>query len=257
MTKIKHSYSSLSEWRRCRYRFWLKRKKGIIPEPGIGLIRGSAGHAALEYWYGTERNREKAIEVASNTYTSVNQTDWELLRSVLLRYFDWSEANDNFEVIATEWNFELELGPHTFIGFIDGIVKDFRGQIWLLEHKFMKQVSTKHIPLDPQISVYLLAAVASDLKPTGVMYNNIRVSNGATAIKEPVVRTLAYRPIEGLQYFAQELVAQMREVERFMSKDQPIAPYRNLTKDCSWDCSYKDICLVLTDTGNADYMLEE
>lgn len=252
------SYSQLKAFQRCRYRYHLQYERKLASPPSLGQKRGSAGHKALEYWYGTEKNVERAIEAAWNIYSqdqNIDQEDWELLQTILIRYFEWASKHDDFKAIATEWEFHLDLAGFNFMGYIDGIVEKSNGQVWLLEHKFQKRASTRHLDIDPQVSVYLLAALMNGYKPTGVMYNIVRVSNGPTAQKEPVLRTLVYRPIEGLDYFAQELVDQMSDASQFLEEERDRPPYRNLTSDCTWDCSFLKVCMELNDSGTAEDIL--
>jgi len=250
-----HSHSSLSAWRRCKFRYYLDKVVKRETSKSLGLTRGSAGHAAIADWY-LHKDLEQALEVAWTTYSEgradVSQEDWELLRNVLIRGIEWSEAHDNFKTIKVEHKFELDIEGHTLLGYIDAVI-EWNGRVWLMEHKFNKRAETAHLDLDPQVSVYLLAGLLEEWEPVGVLYNIFRVSNGPTAVREPIVRVPVYRSTEGLQYFVEELIAQMGEVEAFMEK--PYRPYRNMNANCAWDCSHKDVCMELNDSGNADHLI--
>jgi hypothetical protein len=87
------------------------------------------------------------------------------------------------------------------------------------------------------------------------LYNIIRIGDGPTAKREPVVRRQVYRNDEGLSYKYYELLSQMKEMHIFAQKGGEI--YRNETKDCSWDCHLYDVCLTLTDVGEADSQIEK
>lgn len=239
-------------------KFHLQHRLGIVTPSGLGQRRGTAGHAALAFYYSNERDIPGALAEAKRSYFSDekvddNVADFEILVGCLGRYFDFAENNDRFNVKEVEWKFELDIEGHPFKGFIDAIVEE-KGQIWLMEHKFHKRVSVNHLDYDPQVSIYMMACLLSDIKPAGVIYNIIRVSDGKTAREEPVVRRRVYRSTEGLVYFAKELVHQMREVEQFILHNQ--TAYRNLTSDCSWDCSFLPVCMELNDSGDADYLID-
>lgn len=260
MPPERFSHSSLATWRRCRYKYYLSYIMDYAPPSSIGQFRGTIGHACLGEWYATNKNDEAAIKRASDIATQIEldhdldlANEWDDLLIVFHRYFNWAREKDNFEIIAIEQEYEIELGGVKLTGFIDGIVKD-RGNVWLMEHKFVKQANTKHIDLDMQVSIYMLAATKLGYNPVGCMYNNIRMTKGGIALTEPVQRTLAYRNIEGLKIIEYELTNQMRELKEYNDK-RNLQIYRNPTKDCSWDCPYYHACLSLNDSGEADSVL--
>jgi hypothetical protein len=222
---------------------------------GLGLIRGTAGHEALASWY-KEQDQVKATEVAIEAWEGDKDSkDLKELLQTLARYFEYSLKNDySFEVIETEQKFLLDIGEgQQLTGFIDGVVK-YQDQIWLLEHKFNKRVETRHLDLDMQVSIYLLAAQLLGYDPAGVMYNVVRVGTKGKALTEPVVRSFVYRNKEGLRAVNGELIFQMQEVERYLEEGGAV--YRNTTRDCSWDCGFHKVCLSINDTGEAQSILD-
>lgn len=263
----KFSHSSMSTWRRCRVRYKWSYIDNLTTPSGIGQVRGTIGHSALGFWYSNRSNYpsfeeldEATMRHASDLLT-VEETnrqqslekEWELLSVILPRYFDWARANDNFsEILGIEQKFEIQIGDFTVLGFIDGVVK-INNSIWLLEHKFNKQVSTNHIDLDPQMSIYLLAAYKSGIEARGILYNVIRVAEGGIAQTSPVERRQVYRNLEGLGVVEHEIEQQLSEMKDFHINGGAL--YRNPTKDCSWDCSFYDACLSLNDSGDASKVL--
>jgi hypothetical protein len=182
------------------------------------------------------------------------QKDWELMQVVLPRYFAWARDNDNFdEIVSLEMKFDIDLDGHKLIGYIDGIVR-IGQSLWILEHKFLKAVSTSHIDVDAQISLYILAANRFGYKVRGVLYNVIRVAEGGIAQTQPVARVQVYRNPEGLRVIEREAIIQMEEMEEFHEKGGRI--YRNPTKDCSWDCGFFQTCLSINDDGNVKAALD-
>lgn len=253
------SHSMLASWRRCRYRFYLQYIEKVPGKAGIGMLKGSAGHAALAEWY-KSTDAKAATEAAWQTFQDKLQQqgmevqgfskEWVELEQALQRYYEYSIREDYFQWVASELEFNLSYKQHNFRGFIDGVVRDTRtDQLWLLEHKFNKQVNTYHLDLDPQISIYMMAVVMMGYDVTGVLYNIIRMGGGKTAEREPVVRKLLYRNREGLAATAAELQLQMEEVSRWIDNADRIV-YRNATKDCSWDCGFYRVCLAIEDSGS-------
>jgi hypothetical protein len=262
MPPERFSHSSLSCWRRCRYRYWLSYIQNYQAKAGVGQLRGTTGHAGLAEWYTNGGDDAKAIQKASDVLMGLElennldmSSDWEDLQMILMRYFAWARAHDKFEVIAVEQEYEIELAGVKLMGYIDGIVK--QGEYtYILEHKIVKRASVNHVTLDMQISIYMLAAHVLGYNPYGTIYNVIRMGDKGIAETEPVLRTIAYRNEEGLQVIRRELENQMLELKRFNEEGSNyLKIYRNPTKDCSWDCSFYSVCLSLNDSGEADSVL--
>lgn len=264
MPPRKFSHSSMSTYRRCRYRYFLSYILDYVTPSGLGQNRGSVGHAGLAKWYGLGCDEEAdsaAMAVASQMYCDKEietgeslEEDWQLMSIILPRYFDWARANDNFaEILSLEQKFEVKIGDHTVIGYIDGVVKTNAGSIWLLEHKFNKTVSTNHIDLDPQMSLYMLAARKLGIDARGVLFNVIRVAAGGIAAKQPVERRQVFRNQEGLDFIEKEVAIQLDEMQAFHDKGGAI--YRNETGNCSWDCGFYAACQMINDDGDAQTAL--
>jgi RecB family exonuclease len=261
------SHSSMSTWRRCLQRYQWQYIDNYGTPSGKGQIRGTIGHAALAEWYRNGNDDEKAMKLVSQMYCDVEtklkenfNDDWELMKIILPRYFEWARQEDNFEeIIALEQKFEILIGDQTLIGYIDGIVKSKQGTIWLLEHKFNKQVLTKHVDLDPQMSLYLLAVRKMGIEARGVLFNVVRVLAGGIAETQPVARIPVYRNQEGLELIEKETSIQLNEMAKFHEMhpdEQKKHVFRNPTKDCSWDCSFFQVCLSMNDDGTSQQMLD-
>jgi len=256
------SHTSISSFKWCKFQYYLKYIQNYAPLPSIGQIRGNVGHKALGEWYRT-KDGSRAYAVASEAISQYEELiresleeEWELLSVIIPRYFSWALDNDNFkEVLAIEEKFELELGGFRLIGYIDGIVRDQQNVLWLLEHKFLKRVSTGHLDLDPQVSLYIYAARKMGYDVRGVLYNIIRVAKGGKAETEPVVRVPLYRNYEGLQVIEVELQRVLEEIYAFHQDPEPKL-YRNETEKCAWGCGFFHACLSLNDSGECESVLK-
>jgi hypothetical protein len=257
----KFSHSSLSTFRRCKVRFKWQYMDNYVSPPGLGQMKGSMGHAALSKWY-TTFDEAQAMEAASQVLTGFQsqfnmdlQEDWEFMDLILHRYFVWSDENDNLdEILAVEKKFDIVLGDYTLTGYIDGVVQDKSG-IWLMEHKFNQRMDLKGLDLDPQMSIYLLAARKIGYDAVGIIYNGIRMTKGGIAESSPVVRTKIFFNQEGLNVIEYELIAQMKEATDFLLEKGEL--YRNPTHDCYWDCGFYRACLMLNDSGDARPVLAQ
>jgi len=246
------SHSKMATYRRCRQQFHWKYINKYFPPSSMGQARGTAGHAALATWhvsYTEDLATKAAWENWSNAGFGDNQ-DWQQLYQALLRYYVWSKQHDTFVLKVAEQKFDIEYEvegiPAMFNGFIDGIVED-SGKLWLLENKFYKRMDNSSLDMDQQVSLYLLAAHLLKYDVQGVIYNMVRVGDTKIAVTEPVVRRKIYRSSAGLSKIQDEMLTQVREMMIYELKGG--APYRNPTKDCSWDCSFYAACISMTDDG--------
>jgi len=252
------SHTKLSTFRRCLQKYhWMYVDK-YYPPPGVGQARGSAGHSALAKWH-VDYNSQTAMDAAwivweSNGYGQGD--DWQLLEDALNRYFPWSLKNDNFKLLSAEEKFEIEfdiseygyenIEPFTFIGYIDGIVEE-DGHKWLLENKFYKRMDKSSKEMDQQSTMYLLAAQLLGYDVRGVIYNMVRVADSKVAVTEPVVRQRVFRNASGLEKVQHEVQIQTADMQSYHMRGG--MPYRNMTKDCSWDCPFYNPCLSMLDDG--------
>lgn len=244
------SHTKLGTFRRCKQQYHWKYINKYYPKSSEGQVRGSAGHAGLAEWH-RSYDAAKAMDAAWNKWAAEGWSEgeaWQLTEETLLRYFAWSEQNDTFTIIQSEQKFSFVFAEPDvkLIGFIDGIVKAEDGRMWLLENKFNKKVSTGGLDIDSQSTMYLLAAKLLNQPAVGVLYNIIRVGT-KIALKEPVVRKSLYRNPNGLDYALQEILQQAREMIKY--HEEGGEPYRNPTRDCSWDCPFYTACLNLLEDG--------
>ena len=220
---MKHlSYSQLAEWRRCRQKYSWHYQDGVRSrEVPLGLRRGSAGHHGVGHWYLTGNIEEAVVEARKSWDVQSGTEDeknWDILELILRRYFEWAGWNDPWtEILATEWKFEIPIAAtgQVFIGFIDLIAKA-GDELWIVDHKFVKQANHAHLGLDAQMTTYLAAMLQSEWGlPMGAMYNSILAVPGGKAELEPVKRSLVHRTEHSAQLAWKEIERQAYEVQRY------------------------------------------
>jgi CRISPR/Cas system-associated exonuclease Cas4 (RecB family) len=91
---------------------------------------------------------------------------------------DSGATPDDFEVLATEREFEFELaldkGTIKISGIIDMIIKDKDGNVWGVDHKTRGQKYPEgYLDQDTQASIYMLGMQALGYKPVGFIYSVI------------------------------------------------------------------------------------
>jgi hypothetical protein len=265
---FKVSHTKMSDFRRCLQRFHWKYIDKYYPPSGIGQIRGTAGHAALADWhvnYDAQASMDKAWGVWNESYALPANEEWDLLYKALLRYYAWSKPRDEkvLKLLHAEQEFEIEFDispyvgentePFLFTGFIDGIVME-NDQVWLLEHKFYKRMDNSPLDMDQQVALYLLVSHIMEYQAVGTIYNIIRVADTKVALTEPVVRRRVFRNKLGLAHIQTELARQVQAMQQYT---QGGVPYRNPTKDCSWDCPFYVPCQSMSDDGNEPTVMLE
>lgn len=247
----KVSYTKLATFRRCRQQYHWKYFNGYYTPSSVGQSRGTAGHSALAVWHKTY-NAKTALQAAWDKWIEEGHEDgieWKVLEECLGRYFVWSKEHDTFKLLESEKEFSISYKTKDisflFGGFIDGIVEE-NGQLYILENKFYKRM-TDPADMNSQYSLYMIACRAMKFEVQGVIFNLVRVADTKVAVTEPAVRKRTFINSAGLDKIEQEMIVQVKEMQRW-DKEKGV-PYRNITNDCSWDCSYHQACLSMYDDG--------
>jgi CRISPR/Cas system-associated exonuclease Cas4 (RecB family) len=110
----------------------------------------------------------------------------QTLRGMLEHYFKWAPLNDQFTPVKIEIEFEVPIldtngdqmycrchrWPVNYQGRLDGLVKDWAGRYWILEHKTTGQMGrTDHLALDSQTGSYCWAMAQLGIVVAGVIYS--------------------------------------------------------------------------------------
>lgn len=297
MEPIRVSHTMLSTFRQCRLKFYWHYVEGWRPHSkSPGLAVGSAGHLALAAYY-----RHKAMNPGPISKTMkgmlVNTALDELvtegyedskgddLTLVLERYLDWAEStgDKNISPILSaakgplvELPLEVPLDDNLLlIGFVDAVVARSDETKWMMEHKFNKQASVKHLGLDPQVSMYMFALEKMGLEVSGCLYNIIRMTKGGIAASEPVLRDYAFRTKWSSQLVYDETCMQAEELrpllamkeyvrkmdletgEKFLAENaRACGVYRAPGRDCHWSCQFYNACMAMQFDNSAYYTLE-
>ncbi len=194
-------------FKRCRqlWDFTSKIRQNYEPVQAAKVLDfGTAIHAGLEAYYDPQSWKadlatKKAIALGTFLETSRQQkmrvlnrmgsedlayeleVDFEerqsLGVSMLDYYITWATANDDFEPIMTEIEFEVPLADGLlYQGRIDLVIRNSQGEYGLVDHKTTSQFgSTEWLDIDDQVSSYLWAIrkeMGIDAK--FIIYNELR-----------------------------------------------------------------------------------
>lgn len=165
-----------------------------------------------------------------------------------------------------------------YVGTLDLIVRDHsvNGRIRYVDHKFMKAIRTGHLTLDSQNGGYLaigthqlrnLGLIGPKESVRDLIYNFLRKANlpdkqrnsfgewlnkdGSVSkvqpspffVRYPVTKTAAERNSQ-IMHIGDELLA----MKAYRTGKLPL--FKNPTPDCTWDCSYFDLCSIHESGGN-------
>ena len=185
----------------------------------------------------------------------------------------------------------------TYTGTIDLVVKDEYGQVWFFDHKTTDNASNyeKRADMDRQISRYWFALQKLGFDVAGFVYNIIvkdtprkpeLLKKGGLsqnkaqkttyelylqAIHENGLNPSDYAEMldhlkaQGNRFFKRMKVTRLQpeinaSIDELITVAQDMENariYRNITKDCSWDCSYQSVCQASMDGSNADYLTKQ
>jgi len=242
------SHTMLQEWRRCRQRFYWHRIRRVPQAPSIGMLHGRVGHEVLALQAeGRFFDVGAAIRYAEHLLAKEPAGVHNLFLDALAKYLSWAQVHDDFRWLLTEQRVVVPLTQeHTLFGIVDGIIRRQDGSFWAVDNKFNKQVSTRHLLLDSQVSIYLAVLQTLGWNLAGMMYNVVRTVPSRSAV--PAEREYVFRSSQGNQLVLQEAVAQAREIAALYT-GQSLEIYRNPTHDCHWDCSYYHMCLNYQEDG--------
>lgn len=213
--------SERKDFKRCEWRWYQRWDQGLVPKgkPALHFWFGIGVHEALAQWYqpGIKRgvhpadywvdwvaDEEEYIrtnQLDTGNFEDDSYVDAKLLgEQMLVGYVDTYGIDDNWDVIATEQTFQLDI-PNVisdlatavsdtrdilsiYAGTFDGVYRDLiDDSIWLMEHKTAKSITLGHLALDDQAGSYWAVAtkilrhkglIGKREQIKGIMYNFLR-----------------------------------------------------------------------------------
>lgn len=286
------SYSQLQTWRRCKRRWYLSYVEQLEKNSyGGALWLGTGVHEALDQYYASNPRNISVLHAAFNAWAAEQQAtvakdvvgrvdepqilldleqNIELGLALMDNYAKFAPANDAFDVLHTEYMFEVPIGssirmydsetgkvgtvPIYYRGRIDGIVRlHSDSKLYLLEHKTAKNFNEQKLILDQQSTSYIWAA--EELygeKISGVYYNILRKQKDGPRVKAPLVyRLVVERSRASIRDFPEQV--------RMMVKDMELISehglyYHTPADDCNF-CPFFTICAMIQDEADPqDYI---
>jgi len=238
------SYSELSLLARCEkawaYRYLYRVK---LPDRSVALQRGSFVHDVVAAWWD---NPDTTMTEQVVSWRQVNGATPEDAEWVVDRYeqrYMQARTEGGLRIIGHELRFTVPLpGTQvTVLAYLDGLVLDANGLMWVLERKTMRDWRRLNaIAVDPQVSLYVWAARSTGLPVAGVLYDAIRTYRwkGDRPVDESFQSLWLARTQEQLDETVADMVA---GVQRKALLASGMRPTRNLGMACDM-CDYRERC---------------
>lgn len=185
------SASKVHRVRRCEHAFYFsdllgleRKKKSIAPSRGILIHDCLQAHYSGQDW--TKPISDLTIEWENlfdeerAEWGDLPKEAYRIMRGYLMAF---KTADSTLKTLATEVEFEFELEGHTYVGFIDWIYEDERGDVWVVDHKTTKTLpSETDLYMDMQTLLYYeacrkdtnLIKLLEGKRLAGVVFNHIR-----------------------------------------------------------------------------------
>ena len=236
---MRFSYSSISTFSNCPYRWYLQYKERLktIPEcnPDNALYLGLGIHKGLEMGSveaGLEEYKSHYHFITDDNINWMAQLEYQIPRAL--------------EILPPGGEHELEIKTDDFIGYVDYVVGDT-----IYDFKFSNNVES--YLASPQLSIYkfYLEQVRPDLKINHLKYLFIPKVNIRQKFKSKPPETLAeFRDrlnehLEATEIRVEEVDYNLESVAQFQGACQVLKGVKqfpkNKTKFCTW-CPYQRYC---------------
>jgi len=167
-----YSFSEIDTFLRCERKHNYSYVLGLeSKQTPAALARGSVVHACVAaFWSGED------ILGPLAGWEPDNEEELDKVRWLMARYARHYETEQkSTTIVATEFELMVRLGESKFgiRGFIDRLIVQ-QGKLWLVETKTMGDFSRlDNLSIDPQLSMYYLAAKQLGLDVWGAYYDAI------------------------------------------------------------------------------------
>ena len=253
------SSSSKATWLACRLKSYYAKSSVVVPpEVNANLIRGTAGHAALEYFHKVEPHQRSLEALLANARLSVEEQaaalddpqEWHVdefraglvgAERALTTFWKTVGRDEGTPAMDVEVNFETLLIPGwAYHGIIDGLAETAGGLV-IYEHKFPTSNPSdllQYTHFAPQVREYAWG-LDTPLQ-VWVRFTVCGPSRTAHATM-PVPRSLIDEAGRNLRLVAREM------------EEGVIGPTEGI--HCL-RCPFKGLCLARTSGGEIDYYKE-
>jgi hypothetical protein len=281
--------SEITAWQRCRRKHNLAYTRGLVPV-SIGTRQplsgkrdaGSAAHVGVE-WINNNESLEDALQAVTDwvnevrairlegTLPPLTKEDarewWEIERlahAITTNYTKWigegNEVGVTVHAVEWEWLCTLPGTSYEIYGKIDAIVYDeILGGIVVRDNKSVPDFKRTPEDADFQLRTYAWAYWRlTGIIPKRAEHLMMKRVLGTASAKPPFFERY---PIQINQRILEthegHLYARVQEMSRHRDSNlENRNLWPNATRDCSWDCDFRDLCPMIDDGSDYEYVIE-
>lgn len=285
----RYRQSEISAWQRCRRKHHLGYTRGLVQvaigprQPASGKRdAGSAAHIGIAAINEGEPLVE-ALQLVTNYVNELrairndnelppltkegDKAWWEidrLARAMTENYVDWLEQGNEvgvtFHCVEQAWEVRIPGTDFVVYGMIDAAIFDpLVGGDVIRDNKSVATFGQTPEEVDFQLRTYAwawwrLTGVVPKRAEHLMMKRVLGMNNAKPPFFERVPVRITERILEAHEAQLIERLTEMEE-RRHLPADSPVL-WPNPTKDCSWDCDFRDVCPAIDDGSDWEYMLE-
>lgn len=175
---MRHTVSSIREWRTCRRRYQYKHVELVRPARSTSALSlGTAVHAGIESFL-------KSEPVSVDGCEFINDSDRSKARAMVRAYVErWQPGRAEWATVEVEGTFEQRLnGSALLCGKWDALLRHLpTGRLYLVEHKTTSDDPSEvgsdywqRLAVDLQLTVYQHVAAQKYGEPVALLYDVVR-----------------------------------------------------------------------------------
>jgi hypothetical protein len=269
------SNSEALAWLRCRRQYYYNYDLALEPviQPGY-FFKGNLVHAAHERYYKAlqggqghdgavvKGNEAFSLALEKDTYGN-NLGDIGTLKTVMKRYWNEVAANDNWDILAVEKNYNLPLTPEFSFGFTPDLIAKIDGLVTVVDHKNVYDFwHRRELDLDPQSRKYMAALIGLGKGVDRVMHNQTRyrlLKTRTQATEELFRRDYATPNADERRGMISEQIKVTMQVAKHRKLDieaRERESLRVLNKQVCERCIFAELCYTELRGGNIQTMIE-
>ena len=231
------SYSQLRQFETCPYAYFLSRYCGVETKTSGFAQAGNLMHSLLAQWARGETpigdlpglfRQEYPEQVVDPFPVYLGPDYWQKLFDQCLYYLEHFNGFPGLEVVSAEQTLETEIAGERFVGIVDLILKNDKGELFVLDHK-----SSSKVTGDMYRQLYLYSKLINEKygnKPSVLLFNQFKTGKVDVQIfseekyKESVV-------------WAERVISQIKkaDIEDWMTTKKEAFFCENL-------CECRDVC---------------
>lgn len=262
----------------CRLKWFWSYCQGyqrVVPKTSLAL--GRLVHEALDVWYAEQTDpvalfRERAEEELEGI-----DAQWADEKEELAEAFELGEAmlagyleeypddHAQWDILATEHRLEKRiptpnggLSQCWLVARLDGLIRDERGRVWVLEHKtYSRKPSGDYLAMDQQMTIQtwlgqdLAGTLGIDDEVVGVIWNGLRKQAPSKRVRNPLfMREYLFRSQPQIEW----ALTRAYQVYREMRNPEVIYPEPDMIR-CTM-CDFQQSCQELQRDGDWEFLMD-